>query len=321
MCFLLGLTLFSFSLSASAAQGRPLTLRRYICGVLTNPNCECEVNFIPMHTLSTWCSTPVPPAEPYPEVQSSGSSSDLSGSCSSSTSVLSEIRTSDDEFYLAHEALQLALTEWSDEVIQLRSEKIEGKGSNVDSAAVLADAHQAVDNVDDVFGFAPLPYSPPITPEQISLLVDVFHLPHSHGLVSTHLLKQLSWLWKSAGWCCVYPTAVLPNSLSTDQVAGTCEDDAMMTGGASSQSLMSQNSSIPVVPLSSCPLESHPSGDLAAGGSDADMQVGFRRHVYLFASHTTGLLFWLILLLGLALLVLALVVTSSIISVQLSLII
>lgn len=35
--------------------GRPTELYPLLAGILTNPNCEFEANFIPIHTLGTWC--------------------------------------------------------------------------------------------------------------------------------------------------------------------------------------------------------------------------------------------------------------------------
>ena len=36
-------------------HGRPVELYPYLNGILTNPNCEFEANFIAIHTLGTWC--------------------------------------------------------------------------------------------------------------------------------------------------------------------------------------------------------------------------------------------------------------------------
>eukprot|EP00117_Sycon_ciliatum_P042415 scpid16890/ scgid2632/ Bifunctional protein NCOAT; Meningioma-expressed antigen 5; Nuclear cytoplasmic O-GlcNAcase and acetyltransferase; Beta-hexosaminidase; Beta-N-acetylhexosaminidase; Hexosaminidase C; N-acetyl-beta-D-glucosaminidase; N-acetyl-beta-glucosaminidase; O-GlcNAcase; Histone acetyltransferase len=264
-------------------QGRPLTLRRYIRGVLTNPNCECEANFVAMHTLSTWCSTPVPPAEPPPaelstdtkitpdspdarnhasqaaaagstaavtigtprppsDVTSGTNSSNnatatdaltLSSSCGSNISVLSEIRTSDDEFYCARHALQLALAEWSLEVNTARIEhpaelatsadrdshrSVCSPIGSVDSACVLSSStippHQHQQQEQQAVHSPPTPVNPQAIMEDdhLALLVDVFHLPHEHGSVSTHLLKQISWLWRSCGWSSVDPASVLQSS-------------------------------------------------------------------------------------------------------------
>lgn len=35
--------------------GRPIELYPLLNGILTNPNCEFEANYIPIHTLGTWC--------------------------------------------------------------------------------------------------------------------------------------------------------------------------------------------------------------------------------------------------------------------------
>lgn len=34
--------------------GRPVAIKRNLAGVVTNPNCEFEANFIAMHTLAYW---------------------------------------------------------------------------------------------------------------------------------------------------------------------------------------------------------------------------------------------------------------------------
>lgn len=34
--------------------GRPALIKLHIAGVVTNPNCEFEANFVAMHTLAQW---------------------------------------------------------------------------------------------------------------------------------------------------------------------------------------------------------------------------------------------------------------------------
>lgn len=49
-------------------QSRPTALHRYIRGVLTNPNCEYEANYVAIRTLAMWCHTPLPAgtsSDPY----------------------------------------------------------------------------------------------------------------------------------------------------------------------------------------------------------------------------------------------------------------
>lgn len=36
-------------------SGRPTELYKLLNGVLTNPNCEFEANFVAIHTFATWC--------------------------------------------------------------------------------------------------------------------------------------------------------------------------------------------------------------------------------------------------------------------------
>jgi len=43
-------------------SGRAPALRQEIGGVLLNPNCQFEANFIPIHTLGAWCQSARPPA-------------------------------------------------------------------------------------------------------------------------------------------------------------------------------------------------------------------------------------------------------------------
>lgn len=43
-----------YGFSIGAYEGRPQELTNHIRGVLTNPNCEFDVNFIAMHTLAQW---------------------------------------------------------------------------------------------------------------------------------------------------------------------------------------------------------------------------------------------------------------------------
>lgn len=36
-------------------KNRPVELIPKLRGILTNPNCEFELNFVAIHTLATWC--------------------------------------------------------------------------------------------------------------------------------------------------------------------------------------------------------------------------------------------------------------------------
>ena len=47
-------------------KNRPLELKHHIRGVLTNPNCEYESNFVALHTLAQWTKSPIPPDASVP---------------------------------------------------------------------------------------------------------------------------------------------------------------------------------------------------------------------------------------------------------------
>ena len=47
-------------------DGRPAELVEHLNGVLTNPNCEFEANFVAMHTLAQWSNDRVENYPPLP---------------------------------------------------------------------------------------------------------------------------------------------------------------------------------------------------------------------------------------------------------------
>lgn len=111
-------------------HGRPVELYPYLNGILTNPNCEFEANFIAIHTLGTWCRVAssiqesstfdvpmedltdecvTPPITPVVPDADCEMSDDLLPSLTAAdvTSVIA--------VYNYHDALKLALEEWIEE--------------------------------------------------------------------------------------------------------------------------------------------------------------------------------------------------------------
>ena len=62
--------------------GRSTQLIPYLCGVLTNPNCEFESNFVAMHTIATWWKSYKPAAGDKSPTCDAGNFVYLIGSCS-----------------------------------------------------------------------------------------------------------------------------------------------------------------------------------------------------------------------------------------------
>ncbi|XP_030193937.1 protein O-GlcNAcase [Gadus morhua] len=183
-------------------KGREPQLRRHLRGLLLNPNCEFEANYIPLHTLGTWHRTPP-----------GGEGGD------------------DEPEYCPDSALSEALRDWMDELNQPLQP---GRQSTTPTSRA-----KTPDRADRPPAQAkPLPMfplssgSPPTSPAkggengsegeakrppgeglkhkaqgrvpcggkgllseaQVRLLVGLHYLPHEHGPAAQRLLQDLTWL-------------------------------------------------------------------------------------------------------------------------------
>ena len=94
-------------------DGRHPELIPYLNGVLTNPNCEFEANYIAMHTLAQWCRS-----------NQDGLKKDIILSSSPVTADIKLERETDDgdevedihASYSPHRALEVAVTDWLEEI-------------------------------------------------------------------------------------------------------------------------------------------------------------------------------------------------------------
>lgn len=143
-------------------KNRPTELIPKLRGVLTNPNCEFEPNFVAIHTLATWCSFR------QKDVSMDG---DDQGSD-----------------YNPHEALRLALTDWLVEF---------GRADQPDGARGGRSSDEEPMQTD---GYAPGPKdnplytAEPLTLEDLTLLCELFYLPYEHGATAVRMLQELHWL-------------------------------------------------------------------------------------------------------------------------------
>lgn len=147
-------------------KNRPTELIPKLRGVLTNPNCEFEPNFVALHTLATWCKSSSAPKDVSMEGDDQGSD------------------------YNPHEALQLALTDWLVEFG--RAEQPDGSGrcrrevSEEEPMQTEGHTPGPRDN--------PLYTAEPLTLADLTLLAELFYLPYEHGHTATHMLEELHWL-------------------------------------------------------------------------------------------------------------------------------
>uniref|UniRef100_A0A8C2JDQ4 O-GlcNAcase like n=1 Tax=Cyprinus carpio TaxID=7962 RepID=A0A8C2JDQ4_CYPCA len=147
-------------------KNRPTELLPKLRGVLTNPNCEFELNFVAVHTLATWCS--------YGQKDVSMDGDDQGSD------------------YNPHEALRLALSDWLVEF---------GRADQPDGAAGGRSKRQASDEEPmQTEGYAPGPKdnplytAEPLTLDDLTLLSELFYLPYEHGATAVLMLQELQWL-------------------------------------------------------------------------------------------------------------------------------
>lgn len=85
-------------------KGRPVSLAKEVAGILTNPNCEYECNFVPIHTLGSWLKA----------VQNvSGSESNEQNTCKNKT-------CDGEQIYDSDLALQKAVEDWLLEITTMK---------------------------------------------------------------------------------------------------------------------------------------------------------------------------------------------------------
>ncbi|XP_028827723.1 protein O-GlcNAcase isoform X1 [Denticeps clupeoides] len=149
-------------------KDRPTELLPNLRGVLTNPNCEFELNFVAIHTLATWCKS-----DPQRDVSMDG-----------------EDNVPD---YVPQEALRLALSEWlvefgiSDQ--HGGSRKRQPKKESSEEEPMQTDPGYIPGPREN-----PLYTAEPLTLDDLMLLSQLFYLPYEHGPTAITMLQELNWL-------------------------------------------------------------------------------------------------------------------------------
>ncbi|TNN11795.1 Protein O-GlcNAcase [Schistosoma japonicum] len=217
-------------------SGRPLALRRkgLLRGVLTNPNCEFEANYVALHTLAQWSRQ----AGSRHTMQSSDTemlctSEDLESNTSDDNEMIDD--GIDDQksgdinehssvcqgdhvnrkrqyasVYRPREALRIALRDWLALMLQV--------GASKPSTTIGTPTPMDTDNPEAGQNEAPMQIeSPPnvvmtcdnnstetpnsgdvnsvaVTLEDLELFADLFYLPFSHGPAAIRLLELSHWL-------------------------------------------------------------------------------------------------------------------------------
>jgi len=207
-----------------AYNGRPIELYPYLNGILTNPNCEFEANYIAIHTLGTWCRTAnsvqesssfdvqmvdlsdvcvTPPESPSINDSDCEMPGDLLPSLTAAdiSSVISE--------YDYIDALKLAIEDWIHEFSMNKKAPLKSyskrnlKTATVNGQTVLTATPYELDVIGSTQDTINTMKEDKIkcmllTHENLQLLTEMFCLPYEHGENGNKLLGDFEWLLENA---------------------------------------------------------------------------------------------------------------------------
>lgn len=212
-------------------SGRSTDLVPHLRGVLSNPNCEYEANFVPIHTLAQWSKC------------NSDGKRDLNESISADIRLETEGETEEVPSHLGphayhpRKALQAAMTDWIPEFYRTKSAYgrllsgafLPGAPAGSQQGALLDDGtfqplsselvNSLVQQTLEPMDCNPSPGASPrhvannknseemqteevvpaedsrqLTLEDVALLVDLFYLPFEHGHQGVAFLQEFHWL-------------------------------------------------------------------------------------------------------------------------------
>ncbi|XP_030627107.1 protein O-GlcNAcase [Chanos chanos] len=153
-------------------KNRPTELIPKLRGVLTNPNCEFEPNFVAIHTLATWCKS--------------------ANNGTKDVAMDGEDQGSD---YSPQEALQLALAEW---LVEFGIADQPGASHAARGGVPKRESSEEEPMQTD--GYVPGPRenplytAEPLTLDDLTLLSELFYLPYEYGPTALTMLQELHWL-------------------------------------------------------------------------------------------------------------------------------
>ncbi|KAJ8404940.1 hypothetical protein AAFF_G00333270 [Aldrovandia affinis] len=169
-------------------------------GVLTNPNCEFEPNFIAIHTLATWCKAHTNGGQKDTVMEGDSGRELGREDC--------EEEQETDKLYSPRQALRLALTEWLEE-FGVPHQYGAGRGPQeepMDTDRTGSSDGVAPMQTDEESGpYVPGPEERPLyTAEALSLgdltlMANLFYLPYEHGPLAVDMLRELHWLRTNSG--------------------------------------------------------------------------------------------------------------------------
>ncbi|XP_062849403.1 protein O-GlcNAcase [Trichomycterus rosablanca] len=175
-------------------KGRPSGLQSHLRGLLLNPNCEFEANYIPLHTLGTWHKA-------------------------------GKETSKGEGQYCPQRALSAALKDWMTDLNQPLQPGRQNRPTDQKLSAPLSKSSESLDNQHGAQSKPPFaaealalssnpglkpsaetqheerasgkglcPGKSPLSEAQVRLLVGLYYLPYEHGPPAQKLLQELTWL-------------------------------------------------------------------------------------------------------------------------------
>lgn len=205
-------------------NGRPIELYPYLNGILTNPNCEFEANYVAIHTLGTWCriASSVQESSSF-DVQMVDLSDEVCVTpdtpivpdveCEMPEDLLPSLTAADVSSVISvydyNDALKLALQEWILEFNMNKKAPLKSyskrnlKATTVNGQTVLTATPYELDIVDSTQETINRMKEDKIkcmllTHDSLQLLTEMFCLPYEHGQNGNKLLEGFEWLLENA---------------------------------------------------------------------------------------------------------------------------
>jgi len=178
--------------------GRSPELVPLLGGVLTNPNCEFEMNWIPMHTLATWSKS-----SHSAQLELADSDGDASEELYNPAKALaSAINDWLPRFSISQSSLtEIPLITKVDMGLEPMEAEVTADKNNTDSEEQMSVGSESEKKLPpspdlslDICQEGMLEEDHGLTVDDLYLMVDLCYLPYQHGPRAVGILQELSWL-------------------------------------------------------------------------------------------------------------------------------
>ena len=190
--------------------GRSMRLLAHLSGILSNPNNEFEMNYVPLFTLGAYCrcyqkvceatlqadsmEIDTSPVERNEILETTKSADTLKADIPQDMEIMSGDEAKPGSLYEPRKAMITALEDWIPYFYEcsLLAPALSSMDTELvaSSGEVEMDCERVLKPVSEKYR----KYEGKLTVEDLSLLCDLFYLPAGHGLAADELLQEAVWL-------------------------------------------------------------------------------------------------------------------------------